>query len=467
MRSGIPYYYRSLDYRQLVEQYPPAPDYFDSIWLWPRERIEELQRHRLREAAIRAWTIPFHRRRWKKAGVGPDDLQGLSDLGRIPWYTIDDIRDSLERYPPLGDYHPLTLGDARQMPLRIFWSGGTTGEPRPTVYTPWDREVGAILTARTFYLHGLRPGDIVINAWAYSIHNAAWIMDHALWQWMGCVPLTTSTGIVTPTRRQLELARRYGATSILATSDYLLHMAGVATQMGCDPKTDFKIRTLSVCGDPRPVREAWGCPAYDSYAFHEVNFVAAECPVAGGLHIFEDAFVVEVVDFESGELLPAGQLGNLVVTCLYKTGTQQFRYNVQDISRLYENGQCACGSWMRRMDYFQGRSDSMIKLRGLNIWPEACGRVVQGDLRLTGEYFCIVDRVDTGTGPRDEMTVLVELADQCVDRDTVKGEIEERFRRTLGVRLAVGLVGPGELATLTGHSIRAKAKRFEDRRKRS
>jgi len=409
-RVPIPYYYQAVDYARLVEEYPPPSDYFDTVWRWPRERIEELQRRRLREAACRAWAIPFHRRRWARTRVSPEDVRGPGDLPRIPWYTIDDIRESLERHPPLGDYHPITLAAARQTPLRIYWSGGTTGEPRPTLYTAWDREVGAILSARTYYLHGLRPGDIVINAWSYSTHNAAWIMDHALWHWMGCVPITTSTGIVTPTERQLEFARRYGATSILAVSDYLLHMAGVARKMGFDPKADFKIRTLSVFGDPRPVREAWGCPAYDSYAFHEVQYVAAECPIGGGLHIFEDAFVVEIVDFETGEPVPPGQLGNIVVTCLYKTGTQQFRYNIQDISRLYEVGRCACGSWMRRMDYFLGRSDTMVKLRGINVWPEACGRLLQGDARTTGEYFCVADRVETETGPRDEMTMMVEVA---------------------------------------------------------
>lgn len=433
---SIPYYYRAVDYRRLIEDYPPPPDYFDTVWLWPRERIEERQRRHLREAAARAWAIPFHRRRWEKAQVFPEHLRGPEDLPRVPWYTINDIRESLEQYPPLGDYHPITLADARRMPLRIYWSGGTTGEPRPTVYTAWDREVGAILSARTYYLHGLRPGDVVINAWSYSTHNAAWIMDHALWHWMGCVPITTSTGIVTPTERQLEFARKYGATSILAVSDYLLHMAGIAKKMGLDPTGDFKIRTLSVFGDPRPVRDAWGCPAYDSYAFHEVQYVAAECPVGGGLHIFEDAFVVEIVDFETGE-------------------------------PVYDPGQCACGSWMRRMDYFLGRSDAMIKLRGINVWPEACGKVLQDERRVTGEYFCVADRVKTETGPRDEMTMMVEVADRGTNRDPLRRDLEERLRHTLGVRIAVELVGPGELAPLTGHGTRAKLKRFEDRRKRS
>ncbi|MBI3964970.1 MAG: AMP-binding protein [Chloroflexi bacterium] len=463
--SIVPRYHRTIDFEVLTREYPPPPEYFDNVWRWPREQIDALQGQRLREAIHRAWQIPFHRRRWSEAGLNPFHIRDGSDLPRIPFYTIDDIRESLERCPPLGDYHPFTLDEARHTPLRIFWSGGTTGEPRPTVFTQWDREVGAILSARTYYLHGLRPGDVVMNAWAYSTHNAAWIMDHALWHWLGCVPITTGTGLVTPSERQIEIAQQYGVTSILAVSDYLLHLAATARKMGLDPQQDLNVHTLSAFGNTGPVKEAWGCPVYDSYAFHEVQYVAAECPVGGGLHVFEDAFIVEIVDFETGKPLPAGEQGNIVVTCLYKTGTQQIRYNIQDISRLYPPGRCACGSWLRRMDPFQGRSDTMVKLRGINIWPEAIGRLIAGETRLNGEYFCYVERVEGATGPRDEMTVLVECLDADADRESIRRDLEEHLRNRLGVQLNVRPVAPTELHALTGYGVRAKLVRFQDRRR--
>ncbi|WP_232699477.1 phenylacetate--CoA ligase family protein [Brevibacillus daliensis] len=463
--TKIPYYYQSVDFNKLVLDYEPPVEFMNGAMKWSREKIEHVQLQRLKETLEQASTIPFYQRLWKKHDFALSDVQTLADLSKIPMYTIDDIRDSIERKPPFGDYQSYHFEDGQHTPLRFYTSGGTTGAPRPTIYSAWDREVGAILSARTFYMHGIRPGDAVLNSWAYSTHNAAWIMDHGLWHWLGCTPITTSTGNVTPTEKQIEFAKIFGATSILATSDYLVHMAEVARKMGYDPKHDLQIKTLSAFGNKQPVQEAWGCPVYDSYAFHEVQYVAYECEAEDGLHIFEDAFLVEIVDFETGEVLPPGHRGNIVVTALYKTGTQQIRYNIQDISGSYEMKQCSCGSWHKKIDYFQGRSDTMVKLRGINIWPEALGKMILEDRRVNGEYFCYAERkTPEGKPARDELTIMVEAKSDSLDFGLLKHELEELLKRKNGVAVSVEIVKENELQNLTGHGVRAKLKRFEDRR---
>lgn len=467
MRDHVkpPYYYQSMDWEKLVTEYEPPYEFMSGTRLWDRDRIVATQNQRLVDALQRAATVPFYQKLWARHGFSPSDVRTVDDLHLVPQYTIDDIRDSIERQPPFGDYQSHHFADAATTPLRFYTSGGTTGMPRPTIYTQWDREVGAILSARTFYMQGVRPGDAVINAWAYSTHNAAWIMDHALWHWLGAIPITTGTGNVTPTEKQVEMAQLYGAAAITATSDYLLHIADTAKRMGIDPRTDLALKTLLSFGDTKAVEDVYGVPAYDSYAFHEVQYVSAECEAKQGLHIFEDAFVVEVVDFETGQPLPPGHRGNVVITCLYKTGTHQIRYNIQDISATYEIEQCACGSWHRRMDYFRGRSDTMVKLRGVNVWPEACGKIIQDHDGISGEYFCYVETVPgRGGRTREEMTMMVEAETTAAASPGLKESLEKLLKQKIGVQISVDLVDRDALRPLTGHGDRAKLKRFEDRR---
>jgi phenylacetate-CoA ligase len=306
--------HQAVDYEAIARRFPPPPEFFESTWLDRPERIEARQLQRLRERARSAARVPFFRRRWEAAGFEPEALQSLEDLAHVPTYDVDDIRKSIEAHPPFGDYQGVTPDMALREPMRVFMSGGTTGKSRPTLYTQWDREVGAILGARGLYLHGIRPGDVVLNAWAYSTHNGAFNFDEALYRWLNCVVLTTGTGNVTSSRRQLELARAYQASAILTTGDYLLHLADVAREMGLDPRRDFALKACPNIGDHALIEATWGAPSYASYGFHEVQWVAVECPAREGLHIFEDAFVVEVRDPHTGEALPDGELGSLCIT---------------------------------------------------------------------------------------------------------------------------------------------------------
>ncbi|HPG27281.1 MAG TPA: hypothetical protein PLW10_16725, partial [Myxococcota bacterium] len=228
MAQGIRRIHESVDYDEMTRLYPPPPEYFEARHYEPRETIEARQLARLQDRALRAYQVPFFRARWDAAGFDPRSIRSLEDLWRAPAYTVDDIRKSIEANPPLGDYQGIRIEDARREPMRVYMSGGTTGTSRPTLYTHWDREVGAILTARALYMQGIRPGDVVLNSWAYGTHNGAWSMDEALHHWLNCVVLTTGTGTVTSSRRQIELAIQYGAKAILTTGDYLLRLADMA-----------------------------------------------------------------------------------------------------------------------------------------------------------------------------------------------------------------------------------------------
>ncbi len=452
--------WQAVDYDALVRAYPPPPEYFESAWYASPEQIERTQLTRLRERAIAAERVPFFERRWRAAGFDPRSIETLDDLWRAPAYTVEDIRKSIDANPPWGDYQAVVPHEALAEPLRVYMSGGTTGKSRPTFYTQWDREVGAVLTARALYMQGIRPGDVVLNSWAYGTHNGAFAFDEALHRWLNCVVLTTSTGNVTSTQRQVELAIQYGASAILTTGDYLLRLADAARELGYDPATDLKIRALPNIGDRRLLESTFGVECFNSYGFHEVQWVSVECPAHDGLHIFEDAFVVQIVDPETGERLPDGELGSICITELYKTGSPQFRYNIMDLSYLYPRERCACGSWLRKMAPFAGRGDNMVKLRGVNVWPEAVGEIAMSVPGVDPDWFVRVVR----EGNRDELIVSVVSSRAPAEWAAIATAVEVRLKEQLGVKIGVDVVAPGALDALTEADVAPKLKRFRDER---
>jgi phenylacetate-CoA ligase len=452
--------FEAVDYGEIMRAYPPPPEYFETAWSAPPEEIERVQLERLQARALTASKVPFFARRWAEAGFDPRSIATLDDLWRAPSYTVDDIRRSIEDHPPWGDYQGVTPRDALTEPMRVFMSGGTTGKSRPTFYTQWDREVGALLTARALYMQGIRPGDVVLNSWAYGTHNGAFAFDEALHRWLDCVVVTTGTGNVTSSERQVELAIEYEAAAILTTGDYLLRLADVARDMGYDPAVDFKLHALPNIGDRALLESTFGVECFESYGFHEVQWVSVECPAHGGLHIFEDAFVVQIVDPESGEPRPDGELGAICITELYKTGSPQFRYNIMDLSFLYPPGQCACGSWLRKMAPFAGRGDNMVKLRGVNVWPEAVGELALSVDGVAPDWFVRAVRRDG----RDELVLSVVSERDSSAFPAIATAVETRLRDRLGVRIAVEVVAPGTLDAWTEVDVSPKLKRFRDER---
>jgi phenylacetate-CoA ligase len=461
MAIGVRRSWQAVDYNELVRRFPPPPEYFERDWYADPEEIDRRKLVRLRDRAERAGRVPFFRKRWEAAGFDPRDLRSIDELDGVPTYTVDDIRQSIEDHPPYGDYQGVTVDQVLGEPVRIHMSGGTTGTPRPTLYTAWDREVGGVLTARGMYLQGIRPGDVVLNSWAYGLHNGAFSFDEPLHRWLNCVVIHTSTGNVTSTRKQVMLAHEYKAAAILTTGDYLLRIVEETRAMGLDPAKDLSIRSLATCiGNEEALEEVFGVPVLKTYGFHEVGYVSVECPAKQGLHIFEDAYHVQVVDPETGEPVPDGTTGALVITEVYKTGSPQFRYNIMDLASLYPREQCACGSWLRRMSPFAGRGDNMVKLRGINVWPEGIGRIAGSVEGATPDYFVRAVRRDG----REELIAMIATEWPESQWADLQAAVERRLQDQLGVKILVEIVATGALDTLTGMGSEAKAKRFRDER---
>jgi phenylacetate-CoA ligase len=233
-------------------------------------------------------------------------------------------------------------------------------------------------------------------------------------------------------------------------------------EMGIDPHS-LKIRLLGThlgVEDRKLLEDLWGAPAFDMYGTHESGMLAAECRHQSGPHVMEDAFVLEIADPETGRIVPDGETGTIYITTLYKHGAPQIRFNVNDISAWHVTG-CPCGNAQRRLKAIFGRNDNMVKLRGVNVFPEAIGATVVADARTNGEYFCFVDRV--GEAAVDRMDVWVEVLDGA-DRAACRADLERRLKEVLGVKVAVTPVGKGELDRYTGTSLSSKVKRVLDRR---
>jgi len=461
MSVGVRRPWDAVDFNELTSMFPPPPRYFEGAWFNEPEEIDRVKLVRLRDRADRAYRVPFFRRRWDAAGFEPRELHTLDDLDRVPTYTVDDIRQSIEDHPPYGDYQGVTVDQVLSEPVRIHMSGGTTGLPRPTLYTQWDREGQAIMAARGMYMQGIRAGDVVLNSWAYGLHNGAFSFDEPLHRWLNCLVIHTSTGNVTSTRKQVMLARDFQAAAILTTGDYLLRLVDEARQMGLDPAQDLSIRSLATCiGNEVELEEIFGVPVLRTYGFHEVGYVSIECPERQGLHIFEDAYHVQVVDPDTGDPVPDGTMGALVITEYYKTGSPQFRYNIMDLASLHPRERCACGSWLRRMSPFAGRGDNMVKLRGVNVWPEGIGHIVGSVEGASSDYFVRAVR----THGRDDLIAMVTTEWPESRWPELQATLERRLADQLGVKISVEVVMPGSLDALTGMGSAAKAGRFRDER---
>jgi phenylacetate-CoA ligase len=235
-------------------------------------------------------------------------------------------------------------------------------------------------------------------------------------------------------------------------------------EFGIDPRS-LGIRLVGThlgMENREQLEDLWGARAFDMYGTHESGMLAAECTQQTGMHAMEDAFILEVANPETGQPMPDGEKGTLYITTLYKYGAPQIRFNVNDISAWHTDA-CPCGNTMRRLKRIFGRNDNMVKLRGVNVFPEAVGAAVVEDRRTNGEYFCFVDRV--GEAGTDRMDVWVEVTDAAADREHVRTDLERRMKEVLGVKVQVTPVAKGELDEFTMTSQSSKVKRLLDRRK--
>lgn len=461
----VPYYHRALDFDALCRDYPPAAEYLERTHRLPRDALRTLQETRFRSQIRRAWEIPFYRRHWGRAGIEPGDIRGLDDLTRLPPYDVRDLRESIERAPPFGDQIGIDWETADPVPLLLQTSGGTTGLPRPMIYTPQDRETMNVMSSRRLWMQGVRPFDRVQVALTLGLANGGLLGREAIWKYSGAIPVMTGSGAVTPTRRQIEIMKAWGINVVVGFPAYLRHMALVARdELKIDP-TGLGIKSVLThlgVDDRAQMERLWGAPVYDCYGTNECGAIAADCEHRTGMHVFEDGFVIEVADRDTMRPAAPGKKGTVFLTTLFKHAAPVIRFDSGDVSALVP-GTCACGGTHVRIDRIFGRNDGMIKLRGVNVFPEAVGALVTAEPRCSGEYVCIVERV--GADEHDEMTVLVEAADPSVDREDLERVLATRFREALSVKMTIKAVGKGETDPYTGLTQTSKIKRVIDRRK--
>jgi phenylacetate-CoA ligase len=415
-----------------------------------------------------AWDIRFFVERWAEAGLERGDVQGLEDLPKLPIYNSDDLKDAIAKDPPFGTHHP--VGELGRIPIKIQTSGGTTGLPRVSLFDPIAWEVQAIQGARGMWAQGMRPGDIAQIPLTCSLANAAWLMYKACHDWLGVVPVTTGSGVVTSTEKQLEYAKAWGVNAWIASAEYLARVVEVAEQTHFDLSSlKTKLVHSYIGNDPlgsrrKSLEEAFGAPVYDEYGTHEVGEIAAECVHQNGLHIYEDTVFLEVLDVVTRKPVEPGQEGTLVATSLHRTCPPIIRYDLRDVLSLHERSHCECGLVTAKLSSFQRRADEMVKVRDQNVFPRAVEVVINDDPRTTGQYLCVATSRGAGPLKVTELTVRVERRGSYVDGESFTADLVPAFKRVLGVRVSVEVVEAGTLAPLTGYGGEGKIKRLLDLR---
>ena len=458
----VPFYYRSLDFEALWREFPPAPSYFKSVSVLSPDELRALQNERFLREIRRGWEIPFYQRHWGKAGIRAGDIRDLDDLKLLPSFSVHDLRESIERHPPWGDLIGIDPETDDPLPLILQTSGGTTGLPRAMIYAPRDREIMNINTARRMYMQGVRPFDRVQIALATGLPNAGFLLRESIWKYTGAVPIVTGAGNQTSSRRQVEILRSWGINYFAALAPYLRHVGNVARdELKLDVR-DLKLKGL-LCwlgvDDRKSLEEQWGTDVFDNYGTNEFGTVCCDCAHKSGMHLFEDSFVGEIADPDTLQERPLGEKGILVLTTLFKHAAPMIRFNTNDVLSFVA-GRCPCGSTHRRLSKVFGRADNMVKLRGINVFPEAVGALVAEHPQTNGEYICVVESISG----RDEMNVLVEADDASVGPD-LAASLMQRFQDALGLRIQVRVVSKGELAPMTGISDVTKVRRLLDKRK--
>ncbi len=443
-----------LDIEAMLRAYPLGREFLEGPAALSRDALRALQERRFARVMERAWQVPFYRERWTAAGMEPGDISSLDDLPSVPYFSKDDLMASVAEAPPFGTFDGR---DARNSFAVFHTTSGTTGVPQPLFYGAEDREIQNLLLARAYRLMGLRDDDIVHSVYGFGTVNGGHYVREAVTHFTDALLVPAGTGRDMPSEQQVETMARLGATVLVGFGDYVRHLAETAQRKG------LAIPLRLVLGhfgrdDRQAVSDAWGgAEVYDWYGVGDTGVVAAESPSRSGLHIFEDAHVVEALDPETGEPVEDGHAGNLCATVLFKTGIYPIvRFDTKDLTVLAAPDPHS-GIGFRRMSGFEGRSDNMVKLRGINVYPTAIGALLADHAALTGEYICRVFRA----GGREEMAVTVEAREPGAG---LAAEVAERLKRGLGVQVAVELAEPGGTAALTRVRERQKPLRLIDER---
>jgi len=423
----------------------------------PADKMKELQLERLKWSIRHAYdNVPFYKKKFEAAGFHPDQFKSLDDMKRIPFLTKQDMRDNY----PYGLFAvPLSKV------VRVHASSGTTGNATVVGYTKNDVNVFAEVVARSLASYGVSENDVIQVAYGYGLFTGGLGLHYGS-EKLGALTVPMSGG---NTPRQLMLMKDFGTSVFCSTPSYALNIADFIEKNMPDFKIESTKLRIGVFGaEPwteemrSEIERRLKIDAYDIYGLSEVigPGVSAECTEKKGLHVFEDHFYVEIINPDTGEVLPEGEKGEIVYTSLTKEAFPGIRYRSRDITRLYHDG-CRCGRTLVKMDKVSGRSDDMLIIRGVNVFPSQIESVLMGFEGTEPHYQIVVDR----KGSMDDIEVMVEVnekifSDEIKVMNNLSKNIADRFRSSLGISAKITLVEPQTIPRSEG-----KAVRVVDRRK--
>lgn len=415
-----------------------------------RPQIEALQLERLKKTVRHCMGSPFYQKRLAECGLTPDDIHTLDDLRKLPFTTKQDLRDN---YPFGMAAVPL------EKVVRLHSSSGTTGTPTVVLHTQRDLEQWAEAVARCLYMVGLRPGDVFQNSSGYGMFTGGLGFQYGA-ERLGMLTVPAAAG---NTKRQLKFITDFGTTALHAIPSYAARIHEVMQEMGIDPRRDTRLHTLIIGAEPhseeqrRRIEDMLGVKAYNSFGMSEMcgPGVAFECTEQNGLHIWEDYYIVEIVDPETLEPLPEGEVGELVLTTINREAMPLLRYRTRDLTRILP-GDCPCGRHHKRLDRMQGRSDDMIILKGVNIFPIQIEKILMQFKELGTDYLITLETLDSN----DEMTIDVEISQLFTDDygrlQQLTREMTRQLKDEILVTPRVRLVPRGALPKSEGKAVRVK-----------
>lgn len=412
-----------------------------------RNGIEKLQMERLRKTLNHCQNSPFYRNRFEEYKISPGDIKTLDDLKRIPFTTKTDLRNN---YPFGMAAVPL------DKTVRLHSSSGTTGNPTVVLHTQQDLDQWAEAVARCLYMVGLRKSDIFQNSSGYGMFTGGLGFQYGA-ERLGMLTVPAAAG---NTLRQIKFITDFGTTALHAIPSYASRLYEVMLQQGIDPR-DTKLRTLLIGAEPhseaqrKRIEEMLGVKAYNSFGMSEMcgPGVAFECPEQNGMHIWEDYYIVEIINPDTLEPVADGEIGELVLTTINREAMPLLRYRTRDLTRILP-GACPCGRNHVRLDRMKGRSDDMIILKGVNIFPIQVETILMKFEELSSNYLIVLSTNNNN----DEMSVEVELEELFTD-DYAKlqwltKEITRQLKDELLVTPKLKLVKKGSLPKSEGKAVR-------------
>ena len=456
--TGFAPYLRAADPRALLRDHPVGADFETFARNTSRDELHVRQDRLFRRCLARAWETGFYRRLWGAAGIEPGDIGGLADIERLPVFDKSDLMASIESHPPFGDFGGFDLGAAAHPPVVFHTTSGTTGRPQALLFGAKSRETQGLLLARIYRWQGLRGSDVVHSCYGHGTVNGGHYVREAVLHWTNALFVPAGTGLETPSARQAALMRDFGATVLVGFADYLKRLAEVARAEGIAVGEDIRLRFISGhmgAADKTALRDLWGGPAcYDWYGVGDTGIVAGEGPDQDGLYVMEDAQYVELLGIDDGRPVAVGEPGDVVCTCLFKDDVYPIiRFNTHDLSRE-RPGHGAAGFRLRRIDGFLGRSDQMVKIKGINVFPQAIGALLAELPEFLGEYVCRATPAGT----------LVVVAEAASNDPGVAARTRTLLKNGLGIDVAVELAPRGATATSTQVERRQKPIRLIDER---